>query len=106
MLQHYGGIDEAPGSDWLAGLRLVLGSPGLRGGYLKTNAEMQRALAEAIAERAGLDIERDMLPEILAGAVTAAVQVTVRRWATAAPPVPLRLLLSSALRQLMSASAR
>lgn len=54
----------------------------------------------AIAARAGIDITRDMYPQILASAVTAASQVAVRRWFAADPPVPLRPLLRLALRQL------
>ena len=34
-----------------------------------------------------MDVEQDnMYPQVLAGAVTAAAQVAVRRWATADPP--------------------
>jgi Bacterial regulatory proteins, tetR family/MftR C-terminal domain len=47
------------------------------------------ALAEAIAARTGTDLEQDMYPRILAGAVIAAAQVAVRRWSAADPPVPL-----------------
>ena len=60
-------------------------------------------MAEAIAARTGMDVEQDMYPQVLAGAVTAAAQVAVRRWATADPPVPLRPLLRSALDQLATA---
>lgn len=38
------------------------------------------ALAEAIAARTGTDLEQDMYPRILAGAVIAAAPVAVRRW--------------------------
>ncbi len=58
----------------------------IRGEYLKVTSEMQQALAEAIAMRTGTDVEQDMYPRILAGAVTAATQVAVRRWAAADPP--------------------
>jgi hypothetical protein len=44
-----------------------------------------------------------MYPQILAGAVTAAAQVAVRRWFAADPPVPLRPLLRLALDQLATA---
>ena len=37
------------------------------------------ALAEAIAARTGTDLEQDMYPRILAGAVIAAARVAVRR---------------------------
>jgi transcriptional regulator MftR-like protein len=67
---------------------------------LKTNAAMQRTLAEAIAERTGLDADLDMLPVVLAGAVTTASQKAVRRWFQADPPVELRSLIAEALSQL------
>ena len=56
-----------------------------------------QALVEAIAARTGTDLEQDMYPRILAGAVIAVAQVAVRRWSAADPPVPLGpLLLASA----------
>jgi hypothetical protein len=64
---------------------------------------MQRALAAAIAERAGLDPDRDMLPLVLAVAVTTASQAAVRRWFSAEPPVPLRPLVREALGQVATA---
>jgi AcrR family transcriptional regulator len=103
VLAHYEGADEAPDREWLAGLKLVLSAPAIRGEYLKVNSEMQQALAAAIAARTGMDIRQDMYPQILAGAVTAATQVAVRRWAAADPPVPLRPLLRRALDQLATA---
>ncbi len=103
MLAHYEGADQAPDREWLASLKLVLTAPAIRGEYLKVNSAMQEVLAEAIAARTGMDVEQDMYPQVLAGAVTAAAQVAVRRWATADPPVPLRPLLRSALDQLATA---
>ena len=103
MLAHYEGADQAPDREWLASLKLVLTAPAIRGEYLKVNSAMQEVLAEAIAARTGMDVEQDMYPQVLAGAVTAAAQVAVRRWAAADPPVPLRPLLRSALDQLATA---
>ncbi len=103
MLAHYEGADQAPDREWLASLKLVFTAPAIRGEYLKVNSAMQEVLAEAIAARTGMDVEQDMYPQVLAGAVTAAAQVAVRRWATADPPVPLRPLLRSALDQLATA---
>ena len=76
----------------MAALGRVLQTPAMRGEYLKVNFAMQNALAEAIAERTGTDLEADMFPQVLAGAVTAASQVAIRRWYAADPPVPLRPL--------------
>jgi AcrR family transcriptional regulator len=103
MLAHYEGADRAPDGEWLAGLKLVLTAPAIRGEYLKVNAEMQEVLAAAIATRARIDPSQDMYPQILAGAVTAAAQVAVRCWFAADPPVPLRPLLRQALGQLATA---
>ena len=103
MLTHYEGASQAPDREWMARLKLVLAAPAIRGEYLKVTSEMQQALAEAIATRTGADVEQDMYPRILAGAVTAAAQVAVRRWAAADPPVPLRPLLRRALDQLATA---
>ena len=96
VLAHY----EDAGAQWLACLRLVVTAPALGGEYLKLTAEMQQALAEAIATRTGTDADQDMYPQVLAGAVTAAAQVAVSRWAAADPPGPLRPLLRRALDQL------
>jgi MftR C-terminal domain len=69
--------------------------------YLKIDAEMQEALAAAIAERTGaVDPGADMGPQILAGAVTAATRVAVGRWFRADPPEPLLPIIELALRQL------
>ncbi len=103
VLAHYEGADRAADAEWLAGLTLVMTAPAIRGEYLKVTSEMQQALAEAIATRTGMDVEQDMYPRILAGAVTAASKVAVRRWAAADPPVPLRPLLRRALDQLAAA---
>jgi hypothetical protein len=75
MLAHYEGAAQAPDGEWMARLKLVLAAPAIRGEYLKINSEMQEALAEAIAARTGTDLEQDMYPRILAGAVIAAAQV-------------------------------
>jgi AcrR family transcriptional regulator len=103
MLAHYEGAAQAPDAEWMARLKLVLAAPAIRGEYLKINSEMQEALAEAIATRTGTDLEQDMYPRILAGAVIAAAQVAVRRWSAADPPVPLGPLLRRALEQLATA---
>lgn len=103
VLQHYEGTDQAFARETMAALRLIMHSPAMRGEYLKINSEMQNALAAAIAERTGTDVEADMYPQILAGAVTAASQVALRRWYAADPPVPLLPVLRLALQQLASA---
>jgi AcrR family transcriptional regulator len=106
VLQHYEGTDQAFSPELMTAIGRVLQTPAMRGEYLKVNFEMQNALALAIAERTGTDLETDMFPQILAGAVTAASQVAIRRWYAADPPVPLRPLLERALEQLASACSQ
>ncbi len=103
MLSHYNVNDVAPSKDSVTALWLLMNSPAIQSEYLKVNAAMQRILAEAIADRAGLNIERDMFPMILAGAVTATSQVALQRWFEADPPTRIRPLLRKALRQLATA---
>jgi AcrR family transcriptional regulator len=100
IVAHHEDADRAPDAQWLAGLKLVVTAPAIRGEYLKVASEMQQALAEAIAFRTSTDAGQDMYPQVLAGAVTAAAQVAVGRWVAADPPVPLRPLLRHALDQL------
>ncbi len=102
VLEHYDMV-QSPRGEWKEGMRRALQSPAMRGEYLKTSAAMQQALAAAIAERAGLDPDRDMLPVVLAGAVTTASQAAVRRWFAADPPAPLRPLVREVLGQLATA---
>ncbi len=106
VLEHYEGAEHAFSRDTMTALGRVLQAPAMRGEYLKVNFEMQNALAAAIAERTGKDVEAGMFPQILAGAVTAASQVAIRRWYAADPPVPLRPMLELALRQLASACSQ
>ena len=106
VLEHYQGTDQAYSRETMAALARVLQTPAMRGEYLKVNFEMQSALAAAIAERTGTDLKADMFPQILAGAVTAASQVAIRRWYAADPPEALRPILERALRQLASACSQ
>ena len=106
VLEHYEGTDQAFSRETMTALGQVLQTPAMRAEYLKINFEMQNALAAAIAERTGTDLEADMYPQILAGAVTAATQVAIRRWYAADPPVALRPMLELALRQLASACSQ
>ena len=106
VLEHSEGTDQAFSRETMAALGRVLQTPAMRGEYLKVNFEMQNALAAAIAERIGTGLEADMFPQVLAGAVTAASQVAIRRWYAADPPEPLRPILQRALRQLASACSQ
>jgi AcrR family transcriptional regulator len=95
-----------PDPEWLRNIRLVIGSPALQGEYLRTQHAAQHALADAIAARVGADQAVTMFPAVLAGAVTAAVQVAHERWIAADPPVALVPLIRQALRTLGGCGAK
>lgn len=99
VLAIYGGDDVAttPDTAWTDGLRELISSPLLTAEYLKAEAAMSRALAGAIADRLGMDAERDMYPRVIAGAVGAACGVAQEQWIHADPPVPLGPLVTLAL---------
>ena len=103
VLQHYQEAGQALDPELMSAIKLVVSSPAIRGEYLKIDAEMQEALAAAIAERTGADPGADMGPQILAGAVTAATRVAMGRWFRADPPEPLLPRIELALRQLAGA---
>ena len=89
VIESYEGGTHPPDREWIEGVRLVIASPALQGEYLRTHYAAQRTLAAAIADRTGTDLETDMFPAVLAGAVAAAIQVAHERWLHADPPVPL-----------------
>jgi AcrR family transcriptional regulator len=91
----------APDPRLMAGLRLVVTSPELRGEYLKAQLAMQRDLAQAIAERAGGDPAADpCFARALAAAVVAVIQAATERWLVSDPPVPLAPLVEDGLAHL------
>ena len=97
VIEPYAAGTQAPDKEWIDGVRLVIRSPALQGEYLKTHYAAQRMLAAAIADRTGTDLEADMFPAVLAGAVTAAIQVAQERWLHADPPVAVVPLIRQAL---------
>ena len=55
VLQHYQEAGQTLDPELMSAIKLVVSSPAIRGEYLKIDAEMQEALAAAIAERTGAD---------------------------------------------------
>jgi AcrR family transcriptional regulator len=60
--------------------RLLNACPALLPRHMAQFARFERALAEAVAERTGTDIEADVLPGLMAAVATAAMRVSFRRW--------------------------
>jgi AcrR family transcriptional regulator len=101
-VEPYALATHVPDREWIDGVRLVVMSPALQGEYLRTQHAAQQSLAAAIAERVGTDLDADMFPAVMAGAVSAAIQVAHERWLRSDPPVALATLIRQALAQLRS----
>jgi hypothetical protein len=49
--------------------------------YLRLNHELRRVVAEFVAERTGLDIDRDPYPLLVASAAVATCDINIHVWA-------------------------
>lgn len=87
-------------ADWNLRMRLVREHPSLFPRYVAAFAEVERGLAEAVAERAGLDADRDLYPSLVVAVATTAMRVAVERWQAAERAVPLDELLAEAFTHL------
>lgn len=76
---------------------LVLEDPSLRAELWKGGLTAQQALAQAIAERTGLDAAREMYPSIVAATTLAAVMTVLERWLRLKKPPPLVPMIREAL---------
>src|SRR5258708_31268609 len=102
VLEPYGRAADVPDREWLDGVRLVIESPALQGEYLRTQHAAQQTLARALADRIGTDLDTDLFPAVMAGAVAAALQAAHARRRPSAPPVALLPLIRQALGELRS----
>jgi len=66
--------------------RITRQKSALLGQHLAVFDRLQRQLAEAIADRTGTDVDRDLAPRLLAAAVAAAMRTAVEVWATESGP--------------------
>lgn len=89
---------RSPGG--VAGMRLLLDEPALRGELAKANASAQAALADAIAQRTGTDAGRDLYPNATAAVIGAATATAVEHALRSDPPTPLEPTLRDVLAQI------
>ncbi|MBS2963516.1 TetR family transcriptional regulator [Actinocrinis puniceicyclus] len=87
-----------------AELRMIHGAPTLLAEFLRTVADTEAPLIEAIAQRTGTRPD-EMLPRVAATAVFGALRVAMQQWLGAADPPPYHVLLCDALNQLRELSA-
>lgn len=94
-------VDDRPVTDrdrWLAGLRLMLTEPALQAEMMRAAALTESEMAAAIAERTGTDATKDMYPNLVAAAVTAATNVATQQYLRAGSTDPgMEVLLPQAL---------
>lgn len=81
----------------LCKVRLMEDNPTLRGRSLEMMGDLERILAEALAERTGVDLETDFRPLVIAGAVCTAMRVAITRWGTTGGTGDLTAMVASAL---------
>ena len=86
-------------------IRLIVSTPALRGEFLKTIAAREAQLADAIAERTGLDAERDLEPRLLAVVVSGATRVATMHWLRPDVDAPFAEVVEGALRLVVPPAA-
>jgi AcrR family transcriptional regulator len=81
----------------LCKVELMEHNPALRGRSLEMMDEFERAIAEALAERTGVDLETDFRPFLIAGAVCTAMRVAIDRWGAMGGTGDLTAMVTGAL---------
>lgn len=87
-------------AEWVAGVRVMLAEPALRGEMLRAGARAETEIAAAVAERTGTDPARDLYPNLVAAAVLAAANTAMAHYLRTDPPVPVEHSLTEALSRL------
>jgi predicted lactoylglutathione lyase/AcrR family transcriptional regulator len=90
---------EEPDRAWVAKVQVVKATPALMAARLRSDASVERALAEVIAERTGTEVERDLYPRLAAAAVIATVRAALDYWLEVPAAATLRSTVASALQQ-------
>jgi AcrR family transcriptional regulator len=84
---------EAKADDMMVRHRLTQAHPSLAMRRAARFSEVERALAEVIARRTGLDVERDPYPMLAASTALSAIRVAMSAWQERDRPGPLADLL-------------
>jgi len=86
--------------DWHDRMKAARADPHLRAAHAAQMAMVERAIAEALAERLGTDPERDPYPGLLAAMATGVFRSSMTFWAGSGGTVPLDQLVDLAFRAL------
>lgn len=88
------GLDE---TTWHAGLGRMMAHPAWRGDLLRASVTAEQAVALAVAARTGTDVARDLYPNLVASALSAATATTISHRVARRPPPPMEQLLLEAI---------
>lgn len=83
-------------ADWLARITAARADLHLRAAQAARMEAIERAIAEALAERLGTDLERDPYPTLLAVLASGVFRASVWSWASSGGNVPLERLIDLA----------
>ena len=97
-------VRENPREPNRAEFLMIHCNPSLRAEFLRSAAETEAPLVEAIAERTGSP-PGHLLPQVAAAAVFGALRAALQQWLRVEQPPPYHLLLCDALNQLRVLSA-
>jgi AcrR family transcriptional regulator len=87
-------------ADWLNRIKELRADPHLRAAQAATMAKVERALAEGIAERLGIDPEQDPYPGLLAAVASGVYRSSLSFWAASGGTVPPGQVVDLAFRAL------
>lgn len=90
--------DETAGRRWVEGVRLMIAEPAVQRDLAAAYAPAEQQFAAAVAARTGTDLDRDMFPRLVAGAVGVALGTARQQWLRD-QSVPIAELISDALAQ-------
>jgi AcrR family transcriptional regulator len=76
-------------ADWLCRMKAAHGDPSLRAAASAHMASVERAIADALAERLGTDPEQDPYPVLLAATGSGVLRAAMTFWARSGGTVPL-----------------
>jgi AcrR family transcriptional regulator len=81
----------------LCKVQLMEDNPTLRGRSLEMMGDLELMIAEALAERTGVDLATDFRPLVMAGAVCTAMRVAIDRWGRDGGTADITAMVASAL---------
>jgi AcrR family transcriptional regulator len=88
---------DADREAWRQRLAIIEAEPDILPRLAELGSADQRAMAEAIAARTGLDVDTDLYPRLLAAVLNSALRVTLHRWYRRGGQEPMDPLLDEAI---------